>query len=358
MLLGFALTEHCNLRCPHCIRDDVTTVRSLDARLIESVLDQAIALYGSVVVSLTGGEPLLHPDFDRLVARFAERSVPYRFVSNGWHMKRLMPLLDRFPPQAVRLSLSGATRDVHDAERGRDSFRRVLVSVALMTSLQIPTALSIVIDRRDRHQLREAADLAEGLGCQRLHVILPQPVPGSAARDSDLPPEEWLAVRREVAAIAAEPGHRTVVALDYGAPFDGPETLCDTFALQRIYVDTRGRVCTCCQLSQYGANDSEVVADLNMVSLATAHEQYVGRLRELRAAQRPPVSGERDVFDTLPCIRCARASGSSRGLTAILPAPGIRRRSRRPRSWLCRMTTASRSFDRSPVGLLRRRGSS
>lgn len=54
MLLGFALTEHCNLRCPHCIRDDVTTVRSLDAELIESVLDQAIALYGRLVVSLTG----------------------------------------------------------------------------------------------------------------------------------------------------------------------------------------------------------------------------------------------------------------------------------------------------------------
>src|SRR5207237_1840907 len=58
MLLGFALTEHCNLRCPHCIRDDVTTVRSLDAALVESVLDQALDLYGSVTASFTGGEPL------------------------------------------------------------------------------------------------------------------------------------------------------------------------------------------------------------------------------------------------------------------------------------------------------------
>ena len=31
MYLGFALTEHCNLRCPHCISDDVTTVRNLPA---------------------------------------------------------------------------------------------------------------------------------------------------------------------------------------------------------------------------------------------------------------------------------------------------------------------------------------
>jgi len=308
MLLGFALTEHCNLRCPHCIRDDVTTVRSLDAALIESLLDQALDLYGAVTASFTGGEPLLHPDFHRIVAACAARHVPYRFVSNGWHVRRLMPLFDRHPPEAVRLSLSGATRAVHDAERWRDSFRRVLLAVALFTSRRIPASLSIVIDRRDRHQLRAAADLAEGLGCVRLHVILPQPVPGSVARDSDLPPEEWLTVRHETEAIAREPGRRTVVALDYGAPFDGPESPCETFALKRIYVDTRGRVCTCCQLSQYGANETEVVADLHHESLAEAHRKYVARLRELRAAQAPR-TGAGDVFDTLPCIRCARASG-------------------------------------------------
>jgi len=308
MLLGLALTEHCNLRCPHCIRDDVTTVRSLDAALIESILDQALDLYGAVTASFTGGEPLLHPEFHRIVGACAARHIPYRFVSNGWHVRRLMPLFDRHPPEAVRLSLSGATRAVHDAERGRDSFRRVLLAVALFTSRRIPASLSIVIDRRDRHQLREAADLAEGLGCVRLHVILPQPVPGSVARDSDLPPEEWLAVRHETEAIAREPGRRTVVALDYGAPFDGPESPCETFALKRIYVDTRGRVCTCCQLSQYGANEAEVVADLHHDSLATAHGKYVARLRELRAAQAPR-AGVADVFDALPCIRCARVSG-------------------------------------------------
>src|SRR3989449_7806705 len=160
--------------------------------------------------------------------------------------------------------------------------RSTLFPYTTLFRSRIPAALSMVVDRRDRHQLRAAADLAEGLGCVRLHVILPQPVPGSVARDSDLPPEEWMAVRREVEAIAREPGRRTVVALDYGAPFDGPETPCDTFALRRIYVDTRGRVSTCCQRSQYGANATEVVADLNREALADAHRKYVVRLRELR----------------------------------------------------------------------------
>src|SRR5437667_320710 len=40
---------------------------------------------------------------------------------------------------------------------------------------------------------------------------------------------------------------------------DGPESPCETFALKPIYVDTRGRVCACCQLSQYGHG---ITADL------------------------------------------------------------------------------------------------
>jgi MoaA/NifB/PqqE/SkfB family radical SAM enzyme len=308
MLLGLALTEHCNLRCPHCIRDDVTTVRILEADLIESILDQSVALYGNVVASLTGGEPLLHPEFERVVRGCHERGIPYRFVTNAWHLKRAMPVLDRYPPDSVRLSLSGADEAVHDAERGAGSFERVLLGVALLTSRRLPTYLSMVVDRRDCHQLEEAADLAESLGCLGINFILAQPVPDSAARDSDLPPDEWLPVRKEIEALAAQPGRRTRVGLDYGAPFEGTEELCDTLALRRIYVDTRGRVCTCCQLSCYGFNETEVVADLHDVSLAEAHESYIVRVADLKQRQRPDPDAAR-ITDPFPCLRCALACG-------------------------------------------------
>ena len=306
MLLGFALTQHCNLRCPHCIRDDVATVQALDVAVIERTLDDARELFGAVTASFTGGEPLLHPEFERIVAACAARRVPYRFVSNGWHLGRVMPLLDRHPPEAVRLSLSGADREVHDAERGRDSFRRVVLGVALLTSRRIPSELSIVVDRRDRHQIAEAADLAEGLGCVRLHYILPQPVPGSLARDSDLPPGEWLPVRREIEALARQPGRRTAIVVDYGAPSDEPAARCDTFALRRVYVDARGRLSTCCQLSEYGFNEADVVADLNAESLRSAWPRYVERLRAQEEASRPLGDHPLDPF---PCLRCAHSCG-------------------------------------------------
>jgi len=308
LVLGFALTEHCNLRCPHCIRDDVTTVRSLDADLVLRIVDEARAALGPLAVSLTGGEPLLHPEFDRIIAALHGREVPWRMVSNGWHLRRIMPLIERCPPQYIRLSLSGATRKTHDHDRGRGSFDRVLLGLAMLTNRRVPTALSLVIDRRNRHELRAAVDLAESLGSIRLHLILPQPVPGSVTRNSDLPPEDWLPVRREVAALAAEPGRRTILQLDYGAPFDGPESPCDTFLGRRIYVDARGQLSTCCQLSEYGFVASDVVADLSRSSFRDALPLYHQRLRELREAQAPGDPAV-DGLAPFPCLRCARASG-------------------------------------------------
>jgi len=307
MLLGIAITEHCNLRCPHCIRDDVTTVRNLDAGLILRTVDQARLIWDDVAVSMTGGEPTLHPEWERILGGLHERGVSYRFVTNGWHMRRVIPSLDRFPPALVRVSLSGADEATHDEERGRGSFKRVLLAVALLTSRRIPTSLGLVVDRRDRHQLRQAADLAEALGCLSLDFALAQPVGGSAARDSDLAPREWYSARDEIHALAAEPGRRTRIGLDWGAPWDGPEPACATFDQRRIYIDAHGRLSLCCQLSEYGFNTADVVDDLNHTPLLEAWPRYQAALEAQREASRPVGGG--DPFDPFPCIRCARALG-------------------------------------------------
>lgn len=307
MVVGFALTGHCNLRCPHCIRDDVISVKELDPALFFRIVDDAKTIWDDVRVSLTGGEPLVHRQFSDIITGIGERKIPYYFVSNGWHIKRIVPLLNRYPAAAVRLSLSGADEKVHDEERGRGSYRRVLLSVAILTYLGIPASLSIVIDRRSRHQIRQAADLAEELGCLGIHFILPQPVPGSMVRGTDLPPEDWWVVAAEVKALSAE-SRKSYIKLDYGAPFEGPEQTCDTFTGKRVYVDARGRLSTCCQLSEYGGGETDVVADLNECSLIDSWPLYVDQLRRQQALSAPaPCS--KNVFDAFPCIRCARSIG-------------------------------------------------
>jgi hypothetical protein len=196
----------------------------------------------------------------------------------------------------------------------------VLLAVALLTSRAIPTSLSLVIDRRSRHQLRLTSDLAESLGCVGLSFILPQPVPGSVQRDSDLAPSEWGAARREVLALAAEPARRTPIQLDYGAPSDGEEQSCDTFTRQRIYVDAHGRLSLCCQLSEYGGGEADVVADLNRVSLLEVWPRYLFALDAQHERSRPSAAGD-DPFDAFPCIRCARSMGKMDWIRAHPASP-------------------------------------
>lgn len=308
MNLGFAVTRHCNLRCNHCIRDDVTEVECLDPQLLASVLDQALEYYPTVKVALTGGEPLIHPDFDRIVRILSTRQLPWRFVSNGWHMARSISSLEFYPPEAVHLSLSGADRRTHESERGRGSWNRVLLSVGLLRSREIPAQLSLVVDRRTRDQLSDAAELGESLGCAGIQYILPQPVPGSAARGSDLPPDDWMSVRREVDSLSKDPKHKIEMGLAYGAPFEEEEKACPTFRMNRLYVDPEGRLCTCCQLSEYGSNDREVVADLNQISLSEAFRLYRERLQDQWRATRPDEDAQ-DPFLAFPCMRCAKANG-------------------------------------------------
>ena len=85
-----------------------------------------------------------------------------------------------------------------------------------------------------------------------------------------------------------------------------PELPCETFTGRRVYIDAHGRMATCCQLSDYGFNETEVVADLNLTSFADAFALYERRLKALRRASRP-VGG--DPLDPYPCMRCAKASG-------------------------------------------------
>ena len=320
MVVGFAITEHCNLRCRHCIRDDVETVRSLEPELIQTVLDDARALFGGLVASFTGGEPLLHPQFTTIAGICSARGIPYRFVTNGWHWKRLASAVREYPPQSVRLSLSGGSESTHDSERGSGSLERILKCVALLTRDQVPSYLSIVIDRRNQHELRLAADLAESLGCVGIGFILPQPTPGTASRDSDLSPDEWASVTRAVQEMAGEPERKTAVALDHGYPFDGPEKPCETFALGRIYVDAWGRLSTCCQLSEFGQTTSEVVADLHTVSLRDAFDAYRSRLTELQRLQQPK-PGEPRVTDPFPCLRCCHTTDKLHWLSSFPQSP-------------------------------------
>ncbi len=312
--LGLELTNLCNLHCTHCIRGShQSTIDRLELPFIRRVLDQAAELFSPVEVVFTGGEPLAAEIFAQVVGELKVRRLAYRFVTNGWLVPRHLPTILGHPPRYVRVSLSGGTERTHDLERGHGSFRRALIGAAVLLSRGIPTDMSLVLTRQSRGELAQTVELANALGLRELHFIFMQPTPETALSGSDLAPHEWRALLPEIAALAQRSS--VPVLVDYGAYMPLPRRTCNTLALRQLYVDARGRVPFCCQLSRYGSGGERILGDLLRESLATviarAEEAYSTFVAETETLHQ---IGRWDELDDFPCLGCARRHGQTRFL--------------------------------------------
>jgi MoaA/NifB/PqqE/SkfB family radical SAM enzyme len=93
ILKGVASTDHpvmahiipirrCNLACTYCNEyDDVSKPVAVDVMLER--LDQ-LAKLGTTIVTFSGGEPLLHPELDRLISHVRSRGIIAGMITNGY----------------------------------------------------------------------------------------------------------------------------------------------------------------------------------------------------------------------------------------------------------------------------------
>ena len=93
ILKGVASTDHpvmahiipirrCNLACTYCNEYDDVSKPVASETMIER-LDQ-LADLGTNIVTFSGGEPLLHPELDRLIAHVRRRGMMAGLITNGY----------------------------------------------------------------------------------------------------------------------------------------------------------------------------------------------------------------------------------------------------------------------------------
>jgi len=82
MLVQLVAIRRCNLSCGYCNEYDDHSPPVPTEELIRRI--DRIAELGTVIVTLTGGEPLLHPDLDRLVARAVSHGMVCTSITNGY----------------------------------------------------------------------------------------------------------------------------------------------------------------------------------------------------------------------------------------------------------------------------------
>ena len=151
------VVETCNLRCPTCFADsapDLSGVVPVDEVLAN--LDQRIARENGRldVLMLSGGEPTLHPELERLLDEVARRNVVRVLINtNGVRLARdpaLGDLLARHRERVeVYLQYDGVSAEAHRHHRGADLRRikadalRALSDREIFTTLTMTAALGV-----------------------------------------------------------------------------------------------------------------------------------------------------------------------------------------------------------------------
>jgi MoaA/NifB/PqqE/SkfB family radical SAM enzyme len=88
--------RRCNLACRYCNEyDAVSAPVPLDAVLRRVDL---LAGLGTSAITISGGEPLMHPDLDLILARIRERGMIATLITNGYHLS---------PDRIARLNRAG-----------------------------------------------------------------------------------------------------------------------------------------------------------------------------------------------------------------------------------------------------------
>ncbi|HEX4243922.1 MAG TPA: adenosyl-hopene transferase HpnH [Acidimicrobiales bacterium] len=84
----------CNLSCPGCGKIQHPTDILRKRLSLEDILE-AVRESGTPMVSIAGGEPLLHPDMERIVSELIRRKIYVYLCTNGVLLRRR---LDRYKP--------------------------------------------------------------------------------------------------------------------------------------------------------------------------------------------------------------------------------------------------------------------
>jgi SynChlorMet cassette radical SAM/SPASM protein ScmF len=119
------LTNGCNLRCRHCwitpkfVNGEPDPGDCLDPELLRKAVREAKPL-GLSAAKLTGGEPVLHPQFVEIVDLLTDEGLALTMETNGTLIDADLArhLKDESNLNFVSVSLDGPNAEVHDAFRG------------------------------------------------------------------------------------------------------------------------------------------------------------------------------------------------------------------------------------------------
>ncbi len=309
--IGIELTRHCNLRCAHCFRADLGEFSEIPFDSFGKILEDARKIYGKVHIAMTGGETTLHSRFYDILDLLINNGHSFHFVTNGYNYKTLFPKLFKYMSEplfkGISVSLDGATEQTHDSIRGKDSFKRALMTMAIARTYNKEVVAQMIVHRGNEHELEAISLLCSKMGINRLHMAHMQPTPHAVQNNLMHSPEEFKTIEKKIQDLQGQ--FKMPIVLSAGFYDTSPLAHCRFLKQSALNIDHEGRLTACCQLSNLegSVGSYDVVADLKQTSLLQAHQELTKMYQKLFEHRlRLKQSGQFTDLDHFHCYSCMK----------------------------------------------------
>jgi radical SAM additional 4Fe4S-binding domain len=116
--LTLELTPECNLECKMCYvrlnKSEMTKIGKLLTADEWINIAKGAVEQGTLFVMFTGGEPLLHPEFEKIYTEISKLGCRICLLTNGVHITdRILELLKTYPPASILFTLYGASENTY-----------------------------------------------------------------------------------------------------------------------------------------------------------------------------------------------------------------------------------------------------
>ncbi|MCX7794808.1 MAG: radical SAM protein [Thermodesulfovibrionales bacterium] len=166
--LELQITERCNLRCRHCYIKSNRAVE-LSFEQIKKVLREFEELQGLRVL-ISGGEPLMHPDFEKINKSLPEFFIRKVLFTNGILIDR--KLLKNLNIDEIQISIDGLEKG-HDALRGKGTFKKAMDALELAIEEGFDVSVATMVHSKNLDQFDEMERLFKSLGVKEWNVDVP-----------------------------------------------------------------------------------------------------------------------------------------------------------------------------------------